>query len=444
MLERLRRAWARVPLRARLLLLLVAGLLSAQAASLWWALSDRAASARQAALVLQVQRAADLVAVIDAVPPGQRAAVAAALPYPLLRLNPVPQPEAAPPEVLAVARGVWARRLPGRPVSVVATRGPLQRARPPGRTHGLRIVLGTSLGDGQLVQAEVEVGQSRFRTEGLLGPFVLLGVVTSLLVVLAMRLVLRPLEQLAVGAEALGTGLDATPLPEAGPPEVRRAAEVLNRLHARLKEHVQGRVQSLAAISHDLRTPITRLRLRAELLPDPESRTSFARDLRQLEEMVQGTLDYLRGIGEAAPLEPVDLDGLLAQAVEDVEALGAAVPHPEPTGLIVQAHAPALRRALVNLLRNAVVHAAAPELAVEAAGGVVRIHVMDRGPGIPESEIARVLRPFEQLDPSRGTSPGAGLGLSIASEVALRHGGRLVIRNRDGGGLCATLELAPA
>lgn len=225
---------------------------------------------------------------------------------------------------------------------------------------------------------------------------------------------------------------------------MRGAAEVLNGLHQRLKEHVQGRVQALAAISHDLRTPITRLRLRAELLADPASRTSFGRDLRQLEEMVQGTLDYLRGIGETSPLESVDLDGLLAQAVEDVEALGVEVHSPEPTGFVVRGHAPSLRRALVNLLRNAVVHASELELSVDLEGERVRVHVMDRGPGIPEFEIARVLQPFEQLDRSRGYSSGAGLGLSITKEIAIRDGGRLLISNRAGGGLCATLELIAA
>jgi signal transduction histidine kinase len=339
---------------------------------------------------------------------------------------------------------VWGRRLSARAVSVVATRGPLQRVRDASRTQGLRITIATSLRDGQQLQAEVEVAQPRFRTDGLLGPFLLLGVVTSLLVMLAMRWALRPLEQLARGAEALGAGLEATPLPLQGPPEVRGAAEVLNGLHQRLKEHVQGRVQALAAISHDLRTPITRLRLRAELLADPGSRTSFGRDLRQLEEMVQGTLDYLRGIGETPPLESVDLDGLLAQAVEDVEALGVEVRSPEPTGFVVRGHAPSLRRALVNLLRNAVVHASELELSVDVEGERVRVHVMDRGPGIPESEIARVLQPFEQLDRSRGYSSGAGLGLSITKEVAIRHGGRLLISNRAGGGLCATLELIAA
>lgn len=444
MLERLQRAWAGVSLRARLLLLLLVGLLSVQAASLWWALSDRAATARRAALVQQVQRAADVVAVIDAVPAADRATVAAAVAYPVVRLDAASAPQAAPPEVLTVVREVWGRRLSARAVSVVATRGPLQRVRDSSRTQGLRITIATSLRDGQQLQAEVEVAQPRFRTDGLLGPFLLLGVVTSLLVMLAMRWALRPLEQLARGAQALGAGLEATPLPLQGPPEVRGAAEVLNGLHQRLKEHVQGRVQALAAISHDLRTPITRLRLRAELLADPASRTSFGRDLRQLEEMVQGTLDYLRGIGETPPLESVDLDGLLAQAVEDVEALGVEVRSPEPTGFLVRGHAPSLRRALVNLLRNAVVHASEPELSVDAQGDRVRVHVMDRGPGIPESEIARVLQPFQQLDRSRGYSSGAGLGLSITKEVAIRHGGRLQISNRAGGGLCATLELIAA
>ncbi len=449
MRERLQRAWAGVSLRTRLLLLLLAGLLAVQAASLWWAVSERAATARRAALVQQVQRAADIVAVIDAVRAEDRAAVAAAAAYPIVRLDVVlpkaaAQPDAAFPDVNAVVRQVWGRRLPGRDVSVAVVRGPLQRVRQTPAPQGLRITVATLLRDGQRIQTEVEVGQPRLRTDGLLGPFVLVGVLTSLLALLALHWALRPLDQLARGAQALGAGLDAMALPRRGPPEVRHAADALNHMHQRLKDHVQGRVQSLAAISHDLRTPITRLRLRAELLEDAQSRASFGRDLRQLEEMVQGTLDYLRGQGEAQPLEPVDLDGLIAQAVEDAEALGTPIASPEPTGLTVRGHAPSLRRALVNLLRNAVVHASRPALSVQATPGRVRVHVMDRGPGIPDADIARVLQPFEQLDRSRSNASGAGLGLTIASEVATRHGGQLLISNRAGGGLCATLELLAA
>jgi len=448
MLERLRRAWEGVSLRARLVLLLLAGILTMQVASLWWALSDRAATARRAALVQQVQRAADVVAVIDAVPSPDRATVAAAVRYPVVRLDaesaPQGAPHGTPPDVNTAVREVWERRLPGRVTTVTATRGPVQRARDASDTQGLRIVMATRLHDGQPVRVEVEVGQPRFRTDGLIGPFLLLAMTTSLLVLLAMRSALRPLEQLASGADALGAGLEAEPLPQRGPPEVRCAAEVMNGLHRRLREHVRGRVQSLAAISHDLRTPITRLRLRAELLPDPESRISFARDLRELEDMVQGTLDYLRGIGETQPLERLDLDGLLAQAVGDVETPGVVVAAPETTGLVVRGHAPSLRRALVNLLRNALVHASEPSLSVQAEGGRVQVHVMDRGPGIPASEMARLMQPFEQLDRSRGSACGAGLGLSIANEIAIRHGCPLLISNRAGGGLCVTLALTAA
>lgn len=449
MREQLQRAWAGVSLRVRLLLLLLVGLLSVQATSLWWAVSDRAATARRAALVQQVQRAADVVAVIDAVRPADRGTVAAAVAYPIVRLDmpsapDAARPDAAVPEVIAVVREVWRRRLPDRAISVVVARGPLLRVRDASPAQGLRITVATHLRDGQRIQTEVEVGQPRLRTDGLLGPFMLVGVLTSLLALLALHWALRPLEQLARGAQALGAGLNAMPLPRRGPPEVRHAADVLNGMHQRLKDQVQGRVQSLAAISHDLRTPITRLRLRAELLADAESRTSFGRDLRQLEEMVQGTLDYLRGLGEVQPLEPVDLDGLIAQAVEDAEALGTPIASPEPTGLIVRGYAPSMRRAIVNLLRNAVVHASDPTLSVDAAHGRVRVHVMDRGPGIPDAEMARVLRPFEQLDRSRSSASGAGLGLSIADEVAKRHGGQLLIVNRGGGGLCVTLELLAA
>src|SRR4051812_38997425 len=170
MIERLQRAWAGVSLRARLVLLLLVGLMSVQAASLWWALSDRAATARRAALVQQVQRAVDVILVMDAVPAGDRAAVAAAVRYPIVRFDAPPAAESAPPEVLAVVREAWDRRLAGRALAVVATRGPVQRTRDPGRTQGLRVMMATRLRDGQQLQAEVEVSAPTFRTDGLLGP----------------------------------------------------------------------------------------------------------------------------------------------------------------------------------------------------------------------------------------------------------------------------------
>ena len=443
MVERLASLWARVSLRMRICSLLLVGLLAVQGSSLWWSLADRAAAAQRVAIAQQAQRVTDLVQVLDAIEPAQRNAVAAGLRYPRVSLDPPgPLPGADGLNVKPIIEEVWLRRLGARPAEVISMQAPLRWVRPRSGSDGIRLQVDTRLADGQALRAEVEVVKIGLIGDALLWPFVAISLGTALLVAVSVRWALNPLNRLSAGALAIGARLDTQPLAETGPPEVRHAAQVLNRMQAQLREYISGRVQALAAMSHDLRTPITRLRLRAELLPDPAQKEAFTRNLLELEQMVQSTLDYLSGGAQAVKLEPLDLDGLIALVVEDVEALGTEVAIDGATGMVVLGDSAQLRRALTNLLRNAVVHGCAPGVRVEAEDHHVSIHVEDRGPGIPGDELQRVTQPYYRLDAARGRDTGgAGLGLAVASEVALSHGGRLRLANREGGGLQASLIL---
>ncbi|MCT6795175.1 HAMP domain-containing protein [Klebsiella pneumoniae subsp. pneumoniae] len=271
--------------------------------------------------------------------------------------------------------------------------------------------------------------------------YVLRIVVVLLIALLAVRLVLRPLKEMAAAAEALGKNIHRPPLALHGTREVRQAAHALNTMQKRLINSITERTRFFAAVSHDLRTPITRMRLRAELLPDETTRQRFREDLQHMEVMVSSSLDFLRK-GELDDVrEPVDIDALLQGLQADFEDIGAEVNlfgNAQP----LMAHASGLRRCLQNLLDNAVRHAGGPvDIRVSDGPDYVRISVADRGPGIPDALLDKVTEPFHSQGETRSDSSGYGLGLSIARSIASAHGGSLTLSSREGGGLLAMVEL---
>jgi signal transduction histidine kinase len=259
---------------------------------------------------------------------------------------------------------------------------------------------------------------------------------------LAVRWITRPLKALADAADDLGRDIHRAPLPEAGPAEVARAAHAFNAMQARLLAYLRERTSLLAAMSHDLKTPVTRLRLRAELLPDPEQRRKFTQDLQEMDALVAGTLDYLRGEQGAEPVQPVDLDALLESVQADLLESGGEVRLQGHALRPYPARPAALKRCLRNLLENAVRYGGAAEVELQDGPGELRILVRDRGPGLPPQELARVFEPFHRVEGSRSRDTGGtGLGLTIARSLAELHGGRLELANRAGGGLEARLTL---
>lgn len=251
----------------------------------------------------------------------------------------------------------------------------------------------------------------------------------------------RPIRQLVSAARGLGEDIHQPPLPEDGTVECREASRVFNQMQAQIRQQLDERDRFVAAVSHDLRTPLTRLRLRAEGLSDADEQQRFRQDIHEMDAMISATLDYLRGAADAEAPVPLDLSALVNSMADDRQACGQAVTT-EGTARPLRAQASALRRCIDNLVDNAVRYGDAAHIRLLDAPDRVCIEISDRGPGIPEDELDKVLEPFYRLEGSRNRSTGGvGLGLSIAYDIARRHQGRLLLRNGPEGGLVATLEL---
>ncbi len=280
-------------------------------------------------------------------------------------------------------------------------------------------------------------------------PFVLLGQLVLMLgcTWLAVRIALQPLSRLAEAVENLDPNAHPVQLDEDGPREVAYAARAFNTMQARIAEYLKERMQLLAAISHDLQTPITRMKLRAEFMDDSAEKDKLAHDLEEIEHLVREGVAYARSIHGASETScRINLDAFLDSLVLDYQDTGQAVSLCGKNGALIDTRPHALKRILVNLVDNALKYAGTAE--VVATGSVdtgVSICVLDRGPGISVDALGDVFKPFYRLENSRNRDTGGtGLGLAIAQQLAQAIGGSLSLSNRDGGGLCATLSLPPA
>jgi signal transduction histidine kinase len=264
---------------------------------------------------------------------------------------------------------------------------------------------------------------------------------------LAVRRATRPLSQLAHAADTLGPDLKAERLPEDGPDEVARAARAFNAMHDRVKLYMTERLQILAAISHDLQTPITRMRLRVDVMDDDVQGAKLQQDLHEMETMVKEGVTYARTMHGASevPLR-IDPDALLDSLVCDYLDAGKDVALQGQVASALVTRPQALRRIIGNLVDNALKFGGAAQIAVaKAQDGHVTISVLDRGPGIPDESLEAVFEPFVRLEGSRNRhTGGTGLGLAIARQLALAMDASLSLQNRAGGGLEARLVLKNA
>lgn len=253
----------------------------------------------------------------------------------------------------------------------------------------------------------------------------------------AARWLSRPMHRLATAAQQLGRDINRPPLPEDGTLECRDASRVFNQMQARIRQQLAERDRFVAAVSHDLRTPLTRLRLRTESLGDARAQQLFRRDIAEMDAMITSTLDYLRGVAGAEAWALLDVRALADSLADDQLALGHRVSVAGQAAPL-RAQAVALRRCLDNLVGNAIRYGGSAEITLHDAADSLTVEVRDHGPGLPPEELERVMEPFYRVEASRNRqSGGAGLGLTIASDIARRHGGQLVLRNAAGGGLVA-------
>ncbi len=266
--------------------------------------------------------------------------------------------------------------------------------------------------------------------------------VVAALSVWAARRMTRPLALFAWAATRLGRDVNAPDLPEKGPREVVHAARAFNEMQHRLRHLIRARTQMLAAISHDLRTPITRLRLRAEFVEDAEQRDKMLADLAQMEEMISATLAFARMDSIEEKLKLLDLSALIEVACNDAAELGREVTFESTGKAEIEGRPVALRRALDNLIDNAVKYGTRARVRLETTADSHVITIDDDGPGIPETEMGRVFEPFRRLEPSRNPETGGvGLGLSVVRAIIEGHGGRITLKNRKSGGLQAMISL---
>ncbi|MBA4096186.1 MAG: two-component sensor histidine kinase [Rhodospirillum sp.] len=267
-------------------------------------------------------------------------------------------------------------------------------------------------------------------------------VVLTLIAILVAYRVSRPMRRLAVAAEAFGRGEEIARLPEEGPNDIRRTAEAFNRMQERLHRFVKDRTSMLAAIGHDLRTPITSLRLRAEFVADPDERDKILATLDEMQAMTEATLAFAREEATGEPTRVVDLAALAESVCSDLADLDWTVTFAESGKVPYRCRPAAIRRALRNLIENAVRYGGCARVSLALSKDSFEIVTEDDGPGIPEEEFERVFVPFFRLEGSRSrTTGGVGLGLSIARTIVRGHGGDIELTNPRAGGLRAVIRL---
>jgi signal transduction histidine kinase len=357
----------------------------------------------------------------------------------------------APPQVDLPEMPMPEQRLLRVNMNLVPLGGPQLRWRELviyGGYYWRQAVIGMRLTDGDWLNVTVQLEPLRpWHSPTFLAAFLSMTAAAAVLTLWAVRRLTAPVRTLAAAAEALGRDVNAPPLPDDGPTEVAVAAVAFNTMAARIRRFVQDRTELLTAIGHDLRTPITRLKLRVEFVDDDELRGKILADLEELEAMVSATLAFGRDARTTEAVSALDLAELLRTILDEAGDAHADVldklKYEGPAHLTVRARSLSLKRALVNLTSNAINYGGSATVRLlDAEDRTVVVEIEDDGPGIPPTELDRVFEPFHRGEPSRSRETGGmGLGLPIARNIMRAHGGDVTIANRPSGGVKATVTL---
>jgi len=456
--------------------ILLVGLLISHAVGAWIYAGARERAVRAIGGFAAAQRVANLSRLVDEAPADWRPRIVQALSDPTFGVALSSQPPDLPlSDAEGAARAVEdyvRQQLPGqgeRQVRAVV----LQADRPPGPFFGprpfggpmggmpgamMRDVMGpnfAAFGPWRGLQVAVQLSDGQWLSftttlpQG--GPSVswqfvismaLMGLIVLAVSVWAVRRVTAPLGLLSAAADRLGLDVTAPPVAEVGSIEMQKAARAFNRMQERLRRLIESRTQMLAALSHDLRTPLTLLRLRSEEVADPAERDKMLTTIGEMDEMIAATLAFAREEVRAEPRRRVDIAALLASVVDDMTDAGLPVNMTPATPLSYDCQPGALKRALTNLLDNAVKYGKRAQVAITTEGKAIEITIDDEGPGIPESELPKVFQPFYRIEDSRSRDTGGtGLGLAIAQSIVQAQGGELTLANLSGGGLRASIKL---
>jgi signal transduction histidine kinase len=297
--------------------------------------------------------------------------------------------------------------------------------------------------DGRALVAPAQVEPSRVPIESILFRLTIFLVIVpvALGTIWALMTVTAPLRRFATSADRFAVDLDPTPLPMRGSAEMRALAQAFNTMRGRIRDLIEGRSRMLAAVSHDLRTPLTRIRLRVEAQGAGEDRDKTLKDVASMDKMIDQALAYLRN-GETKPiLTPVDLSSLVSAVRDDFADAGGEVDCVSPGPVVMLAEPDMLARALGNLVENALKFGSRATMSLAETEAAIIISVADDGPGIEDGDKARFLEPFARGDAARSGATGFGMGLAIAKQITERHGGRLELADGPTPGLIVRIIL---
>jgi signal transduction histidine kinase len=449
-------------LTGQLALLILVAFLVAQFISLWLFTGERGTALQASLRVETAERAAAVVLALEAAEPENRPGVLAAarshqaqfevgesaislketeLPAVRSRVTDV---LGSPREIRAEEVGISPRD--GRPMTPPAALAWLRDRLLAAGVAPTELRLSVLLKDGTWLNVRSRNDRRDFQ----LPPAILGTILLSLALIMAalwlgLRRITGPLRHLVQAAEEMGIDGPAFSMPRGGPDEVRALSDAMERMQARISGMVADRTRMLAALGHDLRSPITALRLRAEMVDDDETRERMAATLDEMQDMVEATLAYARGVSPDQPMEPTDISRLLLDLASELSETGPQVVTGTMEPVTLPLRRTPMRRALRNLIENAQRYGGEAVIGLSRMGSDVVISIDDKGPGIPDADLSRVFEPFTRLEQSRSRETGGvGLGLPIARAILHAHGGTVELTNRAKGGLRATITLRGA
>jgi signal transduction histidine kinase len=453
------------------LLVLLVGLLISHAVGSWIYTADREQAVRAVGGLAAAQRIANATRLVQEAPPEWRARIVAGLSDQTFRVSLTARPPEMPQadddaavvqaikEFLVDRLSLGSTRQPRvsaslpdhpgfggwHPMRGMMGRGPMMHGFGPFGSFGaLRdLQVAVPLADGQWLAfaSALPAGGPGFSRQFLVS-MGLMAVIILGVSVWVVRRVTAPLASLSAAAERLGSDLNAQPMPETGTIETRQASRAFNAMQARLRGIMENRTRMLAAISHDLRTPLTLLRLRAENVEAAPEREKMLATIAEMDSMLGATLQFARDEATSEPRRRTDVTALLASVVDDMADAGRPVTMEPAQPVVCECQPAVLKRALTNLIDNAVKYGKRAHAAIRATPRAAEITIDDEGPGIPDAELARVFQPFYRVEGSRSRETGGiGLGLAIALTAVQAQGGTLTLANRPEGGLRASLTL---
>jgi signal transduction histidine kinase len=454
------------------LLIMFSGLVVSHLIGAWIYASDREQAVRAVGGLATAMRIVNLTRLVEDVPADWQDRLVTGLSDPTFRVSLAARPaevaeNTGGEETAAIIKEFIAERLPRRSdrdlrVSVSPTPAAVSEPSAGGAMHsppfrhlrhtfggwqGLTVAVG--LKDGQWLSFAASLPDTGpAKSWPFFVPMLIMAVIVIVTSVWAVRRVTVPLDTLARAAERLGKDVDAEPLADIGTAEMRRAARAFNRMQARLKRLIENRTNMLAAISHDLRTPLTLVRLRAEAFPESEDRTKILSTVEEMERMIGERLAFIRDEAQAEKRRRTDITSILDSIVQDLTDTGLPVAMAPAPAVVLDCRPAALKRAFINLIDNAVKYGKTARVAIAETPEAIEIVVDDDGPGIPDEQLTKVFQAFYRLEgppgqstDGRGGGGGIGLGLAIALSIIESHGGALALSNRPGGGLRAQATL---